>query len=55
MISDLKKNIDIFVKTNITDKINKNDKESLNVYPLDYEYITDFRRQKLEERIKISH
>lgn len=54
MISDLKKNIDNFVKTNITDKINKNDKECLNVYSLDYEYITDFRRQKLEERIKIS-
>lgn len=58
MITDLKKNIDNFVettKTTITDKINKNHKESLNVYPLDYEYITDFRRQKLEERIKISH
>lgn len=57
MISDLKKKIDNFVKTDKfdkIDKINKNDKESLNVYPLDYEYITDFRRQKLEERIQIS-
>jgi GABA(A) receptor-associated protein len=55
MISDLKKKIDNFVKTDKFDKIDKNDKESLNVYPLDYEFITDFRRQKLEERIKISH
>ena len=57
MISDLKKKIDNFVKTDKfdkIDKINKNDKQSLNVYPLDYEYITDFRRQKLEERIQIS-
>ena len=57
MIFDLKKNIDKFVettKTTITDKIIKNNDDSLNVYPIDYEYITEFRRQKAEERIKIS-
>ena len=57
MISDLKKNIDNFVettKTTITDKIIKNNVECLNVYPLEYGYITEFRRQKVEERIKIS-
>ena len=54
MIFDLKKKIDNFVKTDKFDKINKINKESLNVYPLDYEYITNFRRQKLEERIQIS-
>uniref|UniRef100_A0A6C0LGJ5 Autophagy-related protein n=1 Tax=viral metagenome TaxID=1070528 RepID=A0A6C0LGJ5_9ZZZZ len=52
MISDLKKNIDKLVKTTITDE---NNNKSLNIYPLDYEYITDFRRRKSEERIKISH
>jgi len=54
MILDLKKNINKFVKTTITDKIIKNNDDSLNVYPIDYEYITEFRRQKAEERIKIS-
>ena len=54
MISDLKKNINYFVKTNITDKINIKNSENLNVYPIDYEYITEFRRQEAEERIKIS-
>jgi GABA(A) receptor-associated protein len=57
MISDLKKNIDKFVettKTTITDKIIKNNDDCLNVYPIDYKYITEFRRQKAEERIKIS-
>jgi len=54
MISDFKKNINNFVKTNITDKIIKNNNdENLNVYPIDYEYITKFRKEKLEERIKI--
>jgi GABA(A) receptor-associated protein len=50
MIFDLKKNIDNFVKTTINDKNDKN----LNIFPLDCKYINDFRRQKLEERIKIS-
>ena len=40
-------------KKNITNKIIKNN-ENLNVYPIEYEYITQFRRQKEEERIKIS-
>ena len=58
MISDLKKNINKFLKTTLTDKNDddKNDKndENLNIYPLHYEYITDFRKQKKEERIQIS-
>ena len=57
MISEFKKNINNFVKTtktNITDKITIKNSENLNVYPVDYEYITQFRRQKEEERIKIS-
>ena len=54
MITDFTKNVDKFVKTTITDKINKNNTETLNVYPLDYKYINDFRSQKLENRIKIS-
>lgn len=48
MIFNLKKNMDKFIKTTITD--NKN----LDVYPIDCEYITKFRKQKVEERIKIS-
>ena len=40
-------------KKNITNKIIKNN-ENLNVYPIEYEYITQFRRQKEEERIEIS-
>ena len=65
MISDLKKNINKFLKTTLTDKNDdkndddkndndKNDDENLNIYPLHYEYITDFRKQKKEERIQIS-
>ena len=45
MIFNFKKNID---------KIIKNNDDCLNVYPIDYKYITEFRRQKAEERIKIS-
>ena len=60
MISDLKKKIHNLVETNKTDKIiknnynNNNNIENLYVYPIDYEYITKFRKQKVEERIKIS-
>lgn len=54
MISDFKKNLNKFVKTTINDKIIKNNNENLNDYSIDYEYITEFRRQKVEERIKIS-
>jgi len=60
MISDLKKKIHNLVETNKTDKIisnnnnNNNNNENLYVYPIDYEYITKFRKQKIEERIKIS-
>ena len=32
----------------------KKHSETLDIYPIDYEYITKFRKQKLEERIKIS-
>ena len=51
MIADLKKNIEKFVKT---DKIIKNDNENNQIFGLQYEYITKFRTQKQEERIKIS-
>jgi len=57
MICDLKNNIHKFVettKTTINNKIIKKDSENLYVYPIDYEYITKFKRQKVEERIKIS-
>lgn len=56
MIFDLKKNINNLVKTTMTDKIikNNNNNESLNVYPKECEYITNFRKQEEEERIKIS-
>jgi len=54
MIWDFKNNIHKFVQTTINNKIIKNDSENLYVYPIDYEYITNFRRQRVEERIKIS-
>jgi GABA(A) receptor-associated protein len=47
MIYNLKKNIENFVK------IIKKDKD-LNIYTSNYKYITKFRKQKLEERIKLS-
>lgn len=51
MISNVKNNLDKLIKTTTTDKYNN---KNLNVFPLDYKYITKFRKQKLEERIKIS-
>jgi len=47
MISDLKKKINTFIKTTSTTG-------NLNDYTEDYEYINQFRKQKLEERIKVS-